>query len=260
MARRKTECYPFWNLDDIRKMTECFDEKKQYHWRLAFMLSLLMGRRIGDTISLKWYDLFTKTGKKRKYLEIEEQKTEKVSYVLIPDLAWKEIKLYIKRKNIDPSKDNYEGNVFPGTVSEGKKDRRDDAYRKAFLANAEECQVEYRVNTHSTRKSFGYYGVKLHPYDPANVDILQKFFNHATRAQTLDYIGLSQEKQDKYSSDWSNVLSDVIDGKEIAIENTPVVTLKSNDLRDIIVAALKSEESLESLNKILGMIEDKQVI
>ena len=76
----------------------------------------------------------------------------------------------------------------------------------------------------------------------------------------MDYIGLSQEKQDKYSSDWSNVLSDVIDGKEIAIENTPVVTLKSNDLRDIIVAALKSEESLESLNKILGMVEEKQVI
>ena len=53
MARRKTECYPFWKLEDINKMVERFDEKKQYHWRLAFMLSLLMRRRIDDTISLK---------------------------------------------------------------------------------------------------------------------------------------------------------------------------------------------------------------
>ena len=58
MAKKKTECYPFWNLSDIKKMIDGFTEKKQWHWRLSFMIGLLMGRRVGDTLSLLWSDLY----------------------------------------------------------------------------------------------------------------------------------------------------------------------------------------------------------
>lgn len=257
---RKTECYPFWNLSDIKKMMDGFSNREQWHWRLAFMIGLLMGRRVSDTLALKWDDLYEENGRYKSHLVIKEKKTKKMTYVFIPSLVWSEIELYLEKTGIDPSDNNYKNYVFPGTVQEGKDDRRDAAYRAAFKKVAKEAGISYNVNTHSTRKTFGYYGIKLHPYDPSNLDVLQKFFNHSTRAQTLNYVGLSQEKQDKYSMDWANVMSDVKDGKDIAIENTPVITLKTEDLRQIIITALKDMDSSESLDRILKMVEEKQII
>lgn len=250
---RKTECYPFWNLEDIKKMIDGFTNKEQWHWRLAFIIGLLMGRRVGDTLDLKWSDLYDQDGKHRIYLEIEEEKTGKVTYVFIPALVWKEIKLYVDMTGINPSTNNYNNFIFPGT------DRKDAAYREAFKKVAKEAEIPYNVNTHSTRKTFGYYGIKLHPYDPANLDTLQRFFGHSSREMTANYIGLSQEKQDKYSNDWANVMSDISEGRPVAIENTPVITIKSNDLRDIIVNALKMPDNTESLNSILKKIEEIQI-
>ena len=254
MAKKKTECYPFWNLSDIKKMIDGFTEKKQWHWRLAFMIGLLMGRRVGDTLDFRWVNFYYEDGQKRTHLEIEEEKTHKITYVLIPSLVWSELVLYIGKMGINPADNNYCNCIFPGT------DRKDAAYRTAFKKVASEAGINYPVNTHSTRKTFGYYGIKLHPYDPSNLDVLQKFFNHSSRETTLRYIGLSQEKQDKYSSDWGNVMSDIVNGKEIAIENTPVVTLKTEDLRAIIIMALKENNTTESLDKILRTIEEKQVV
>ncbi len=258
--KRKTECYPFWNLSDIKKMIDGFTEREQWHWRLAFMIGLLMGRRVGDTLNLKWSDLYYANGRHKTYLEIEEEKTHKMTYVLIPALAWKEIELYISKVDIDPSEENYGKFVFPGTVNSNGTNRKDAAYRCAFKKVAESVGIEYSVNTHSTRKTFGYFGIKLHPYDPSNIDILQKFFNHSSRETTLRYIGLSQEKQDQYSMDWSNVMTDVSEGNEVAIRNTPVITLKTEDLRGIIIQALKETDNTESLDKILKIVEEKQVI
>ena len=72
---------------------------------------------------------------------------------------------------------------------------------------------------------------------------------------TANYIGLSQEKQDKYSNDWANVMSDISEGRPVAIENTPVITIRSSDLRDIIVNALKMSDNIESLNSILKKVK-----
>ena len=254
MAKKKTECYPFWNLSDIKKMIDGFTEKKQWHWRLAFMIELLMGRRVGDTLDFQWIDFYYTNGNKKTHLEIEEEKSHKMTYVLIPALVWSELDLYVKNTGVNPAKNNYTTYIFPGT------DRKDAAYREAFKKVANKMGINYRVNTHSARKTFGYYGIKLHPYDPSNLDVLQKFFNHSSREITLRYIGLTQEKQDQYSSDWGNVMSDIVDGKDIAIENTPVVTLKTEDLRAIIIMALKENNTTESLNKILRTIEEKQVV
>ena len=250
---RKTECYPFWNLEDIKKMIDGFTNKDQWHWRLAFMIGLLMGRRVGDTLKLKWSDLYYTDGKHRVHLEIEEEKTGKITYVAIPSLVWKEVELYIDMTGTDPSMNNYNNFIFPGTS------RKDAAYREAFKKVAKEAKIPYNVNTHSTRKTFGYYGIKLHPYHPANLDTLQRFFVHSSREMTANYIGLSQEKQDKYSNDWASVVSDISEGRPVAIENTPVITIKSNDLRDIIVNALKMPDNTESLNSILRKVEEIQI-
>ena len=258
MSTGKTEVYPFWSLDDIKGMVDAFTRHEQWHWRLAFMFGLLMGRRVGDTLNLRWENLYEPNGRKADHLIIEEEKTKKETYVLIPALMWSEIALYAEKTGIDVAALKYVGEIFPGTG------RKDAAYRTAFKKASVEAGITYPVSTHSTRKTFGYYGIKLHPYDPANIDVLQRFFNHSDRSVTIKYIGLTQEKQDNYSRDWANVMTDVLDGKKPTIENSPVVTLKSSDLRDILISAIKkgreSSDDLSVLNDLISTIEQKRVM
>lgn len=259
MSVGKTEVYPFWNLEDIKGMVDAFTRHEQWHWRLAFMFGLLMGRRVGDTLNLRWENLYESNGRKADHLVIKEEKTKKETYVLIPALMWSEIELYKTKTETDPSDNDYRDNIFPGTK------RKDAAYRTAFKKAAAEAHIEYPVSTHSTRKTFGYYGIKLHPYDPANIDVLQRFFNHSDRATTLRYTGLTQEKQDNYSRDWANVMGDILSGKNPTIENSPVITLKSTDLREILTKAIKmgSEEKVDSLglmNQLLSIVEERRVM
>lgn len=58
----KTEVYPFWYMKDIKNMMDYFSVKKMWHWYLVFNIGLLLGRRVSDTLSLKWSDFFMKTG------------------------------------------------------------------------------------------------------------------------------------------------------------------------------------------------------
>ena len=54
----KTEVYPFWNLEDIKKMIDWFINNKEWDGYLITMLELLLGRRIGYTVNMKWSDLY----------------------------------------------------------------------------------------------------------------------------------------------------------------------------------------------------------
>ena len=70
-----------------------------------------------------------------------------------------------------------------------------DSYRKLFMKAANDCEIQYRVSTHSLRKSFGWLIHKMHQYDPDCLITLQKLFNHSDLQTTMDYIGLSFEKE-----------------------------------------------------------------
>ena len=78
-----TEVFPFWKLDDIKKIIDYFLDQKMYHHYLTFMLGLLLGRRVGDILSLKWCDFYMENGRIRMYLNIQEEKTKKVTQTRI---------------------------------------------------------------------------------------------------------------------------------------------------------------------------------
>lgn len=186
--RGKTEVYPFWNLDDIKKMMDYFLYKKQYHHYLTFMLGLLLGRRIGDTLNFNWYDFYEENGRKREHLKISEEKTDKNTETYISKLCWDSITFYIEKTGVNPSDNNYKNAVFPSSSN-----RKDAAYRTAFKKTAEEVGITYPVSTHSTRKTFGYWSMQIHPHDVDSLDILQRFFGHSDRKITSYYIGLTRE-------------------------------------------------------------------
>ena len=318
----KTEVYPFWNLEDIKKMIDWFIEHKEWDGYLITMLELLLGRRIGDTVSMKWSDFYYENGNKKTELDdVEEQKTGKITRVPISNMVFEAIDMYCSNTNINPMehyneyifsfpaktswisrygneiyKENnlekwceflnkdFSDNRKEKILSDFEKQKRyktlgdylyyevewtdvlkwhTDSYRKLFMKAANDCEIQYKVSTHSLRKSFGWLIHKMHQYDPDCLITLQKLFNHSDLQTTMDYIGLSFEKTQRYVEDHGQLIKNVLDGNTTEIiKNSPVVSLKSEDFGDIIMAIINAKDisDVEKYQMAVNMANEKRVI
>lgn len=289
MAKKnmKTEVDPFWNVEDIVGMIKYFEDKGMWHWWWVFHAGLLLGRRVGDTMMLKFSDFFYPDGRMKDEFDILEEKTDKVNKPYISDACKKALQTYIEKMEINVT-DRY--NYF--IVSTQKKDslmaeyrmfseledfdleewesemeQANDshiaAFRKQFKLAAQACGIQYQVSTHSLRKTLGYYSVKLHPYDNTVVDILQKMYGHSDRNTTLIYTGLSRESEIKLYNDMGNFLEDIKEGRKPVIKNSPVIPLKSEDFRELLSKcwdmAQSGADKFEGLNELISLAEERMV-
>lgn len=325
--RGKTEVYPFWNLQDIYNMINYFRNKKQWHHYLTFMLGLLLGRRVGDTLSLKWSDLYYDNGKmKNEIVTLEEQKTGKTTTIYVCKLAKEAIQLYISKTGMEPM-NNLDAFVFPSSrknewinhkkdyqkfkvdeypkktiynwvtflgkdftgkrisniYEDWKKHSREynnildylyeqefkiaiksqvAAYQSAFKAAAKYSGIEYNVNTHSTRKSFGYWSKKIHPQDVDSLEILRDIFAHSDSKTTAHYIGLTEERKQKYFEDMGGLIEDVLNGTGYNTKNMPVISLKTDDLRNILTIAISDNNTpkIELFNQLMNLAEERRIV
>lgn len=277
----KTEVYPFWFFEDIVNMIKYFEEKEMWHWWWAFHAGLLLGRRVGDTMMLRYSDFFYENGRMKDELEIVEEKTGKIGDPYVCPACKTVLREYIKKTETDLM-ENYHNFIIPTdqkTFLLKNKDRYTEeefsemmkqannsqcaAYRKQFKMAVKACGITYPCSTHSTRKSFGYWSVKLHPYDLTTVDRLQGIFEHADRNTTLKYIGLAREGEIKLYNDMGNFLEDIKEGRKPIIKNSPVIPLKSEDFRELLSKcwdmAQSGTDKFEGLNELISLAEERMV-
>ena len=93
-------------MKDIKNMIDYFKMKGQWHWYLAFHFGLLLGRRVSDTLSLKWSDFYYENGRMKDETDIKEWKTGKIVRLYICEACKDALKLYIEHTEIDPM-ENY---------------------------------------------------------------------------------------------------------------------------------------------------------
>lgn len=265
---KKREVYPFQPAD-VKKMIEYFESNEKWIHYLLFVLSCNMARRVSDNLSLQWFNFFDDNGEFREdLLEIEEEKTKKLANPHINSAVRKAIILYLEKMNFDPSKNNYKDYVFMQLSGTHKGHiLTQDASLKAIKDAAKKCGITYNVGNHSTRKTFGMINRMLHPNDYDSMQILQEIYNHSSESMTMRYIGLTKSKADKYYDDMGEFFTDSIFGKnEMIIDNAPVVTIATSDLRDIIKMAydegMKNHSEtdynvhVDTINAIMDMIDE----
>ena len=318
----KTEVYPFWNLEDIKNVVEWFEKNDEWDGYLITLLELLLGRRIGDTVSMKWSDLYYENGNQREEVTtIEEQKTGKTTEIPIGRLVFEVVDKYCDKMNVNPM-EHYDDFIFNfksktewinrkgnpiylendldkwceflnKDLSDKRKEDILNAYRKQkeylslgdylyyevewtdlvkwhtnsfrniFNKATEAVGVNTRVSSHSLRKSFGFWIHQLHPFDPDCLISLQKLFNHASLQQTMDYIGLTAEKNRKYINNYSNLIKNVLDGNTTEIiKNSPVISLKTEDLGNIIMAVINATDKsdVEKYQMAINMANEMRVL
>lgn len=263
---KKSEVFAF-EIEDAKKVTGYFkDHDMDIHY-LIFTIGMMMARRIGDTLSLKWENLYNpKTGNFREHMEIVEEKTGKIAYIRINEEVKKAVTAYVGKYGVDVAKNNYTDPVFvqltgthQGSVITA------DGYRKALKKAAAEVGIEYNVGTHSTRKTFGKLSRELHPNDYDSMNILQSVYNHSSERTTQRYIGLTQEKTDKYMDDMGDMFNRYIIGDEkFHQDGKTVVSIDINDLRELMaltfsegsrVAADDFDKKIEAMNALYGILD-----
>ena len=271
--RGKTEVDPLYNEKDIKAMMDYFRDNHKYEEFMISMLEMLLARRIGDTLSLRWSDFYFENGRRKDILStLIEEKTDKIVDIAITDVVWKYLDRYCEQRRINPL-DNLKAFLFPTqkkneakTADELKDaiDKHADSFRYEFKKMAEACGIQ-NVSTHSLRKTFGYIVHELNKYDPDCLQVEQSIFGHADIEMTKRYIGIMREKSRKYFADMGTYLENVDEERTHSIDNMPVIAVKTNDLREILYAAIKSgreEETdvAELLNRFISRVEEKRMM
>lgn len=165
-----------------------------------FILGINVGLRISDIIVLKIGDL-VKHGKIPKdYVTITEKKTNKTKKFYMGDTVKKVIENYLKEYP-GLNDDSY---VFFSRKGENKPITRQQAYRIINGAAEQLGLIERNdsghiisgeVGTHTLRKTFGYHSF----INGVSLSLLMDIYNHSSEAQTLLYIGITEEqKKDVY--------------------------------------------------------------
>lgn len=316
----KTEVYPFWNLEDIKKMIDYYKENEDWDNYLIFMFGLLLGRRIGDTIMVKWSDFFYENGNAKSEIDtIEEQKTGKFTNLPVGKYVFECIDFYcgktgivpmehydeyvfsfpaktawIKRKNNPVYEENdlekwcewlekdFSDNRKENIINDFNKQKeyrnlgeylyyeveysdvvkwQTDAFRKEFKKAIDAKGIEGKLSCHSLRKTLGYWSKMIHPDDPNALQILQDIFNHADTSVTLRYIGLSEERKRKYFDDFGDVIRNVENGNtDIMINNSPIVSLRHEDLRKILIFAIQNKsDDMQTFDVAMTMVDKLKI-
>lgn len=269
----KTEVDPFYREEDLKGMIDYFRTNETPQNYLIFMLDLLLARRIGDTVSLKWSDFYYENGRKKDTLNtLVEQKTEKTVDISITNVTWKHIEQYCEVTGINPM-EHYEEDMFPTEdKTNAKTDKEYDiaikkqaaAFRYVFKKAADTVGVP-NVSTHSLRKSFGYIAHEINRFDPDCLDVLQTVYGHTDKETTKTYIGIMREKARNFFNDVAQRIEDISNGVKSAIDNLPVIAMRTNDLRDVLLEAIEigrntsKESDADTLKELLSKVESMRV-
>ena len=165
-----------------------------------FVLGIYTGRRISDLVRLNVSDVayIDKRGRFsiRNRLEIQERKTSKFADIILHPAARRALSKYLRRRR--------KGATWIRLLDEplfrSRRPRHNQEYRITerhawfILKNAAlACGINYKVGTHTLRKTFGYMLYK----NGTSIEIIQRLLNHSSPLITLAYIGITRDDTDE---------------------------------------------------------------
>jgi integrase len=157
-------------------------KERNYRDFLLFTVGITLGIRISDLLMLRVRDV-----RDTDYIYIKEKKTGKTKHIKITADLNCLLEDHIKNLSSETF-------LFKSQKGKNRPITRHHAYiiiRQAARA----CGVR-NIGTHSLRKTFGRIEVNCN----VPVEMIQKMLNHKTTADTLRYLGIEQEHEDKARS------------------------------------------------------------
>lgn len=170
------------DVKDIISLKKYFKKHSERDYVL-FVMGINTGLKITELLPLQIKDVIDEQNQMIDYLEINQKKGMACKEVYLNKQVKTAVIHYVQEKQSER-----EAYLFasPKTM---RPISRQQAYRILHDA-ASEVGIQGSIGTNSMRKTFGY-----HAYQKGvAVSLLQKYFHHATRAETLKYIGIEKDE------------------------------------------------------------------
>ena len=177
---------PIKDPDKLKEIQEELAMETDPHWErifLLFELGIHTGLRISDLVRLRVKHV------QGEWIEMVEKKTGKTTR--LPLNATIRTILQDRLRGMDPDQ-----LLFPSRCRYGDGTQKSITTRSAY-DDIQRIAVRFnlgnRIGCHTLRKTFGYWHYKQN----RDLEMLRQWFNHASQAITLRYIGMDEDEKRK---------------------------------------------------------------
>lgn len=190
---------PIKNMDDIYRISNYLIETERYRDNMLFIVGINFGLRVSDLRMLRFADVINDNLTFKDSFPVFEKKTrntrkkKKNRYITVNTAVIEAITLYLEHTK-DVSLSDY---MFRSESNHGAAENKplaNQSIDRILKGIAKDLNLNMRVSTHTLRKTFCYHQMVMSNNDSRKLLLLQKMLNHSTPAQTLDYIGITEEE------------------------------------------------------------------
>lgn len=191
---------PIKDVDTIYAISDWFITRGRYRDNMLFITGINFGLRVSDLLTLRFSHLIDEQFRFRDSFPILEKKTrntrknKKNRYITINNAVIDSVLLYLDNTP-DVKLSDY---MFRGESNRCGKGTNQPMHRNSveriLKEVGEALGLDTHIATHTLRKTFAYHQMAMNNNDPRKLLLLQKMFGHSTSAQTLDYIGITNEE------------------------------------------------------------------
>ena len=189
---------PIKNLDDIKRVSSYLIKNKRYRDNMLFIVGINFGLRISDLIQLRFTQIIDDNLTFRTTFPILEKKTKNTRrvkrnrYISINNAVMDAVTLYLE--HTECKLDDYMFRSLRNTDMKINEPITRAAVDRMLKGIADDLGLQNKMSTHSLRKTFGYHQMVMSNNSPRKLLLLQKMFGHSSAAQTLEYIGITEEE------------------------------------------------------------------
>lgn len=190
---------PIKKMSDILKVSRFLIAHERWRDNMLFIVGINFGLRVSDLRELRFCHIINDNLTFKETFAVFEKKTrntrkkKKNRYITINNAVVDAVKLYLEHTPDVCLSDHMfrsESNRGHGTGAPLTNMSVD----RILKGIAKDCELTMKVSTHTLRKTFAYHQMVMSDNDPRKLLLLQKMLNHASMAQTLDYIGITGEE------------------------------------------------------------------
>lgn len=193
---------PIKSMDDILRISEYLISNKKYRDNMLFIVGINFGLRVSDLRMLRFSNLINDNLTFKDRFAVFERKTRntrkrrKNRYITINTAVMEAVTLYLENsKNVSLSDYMFRSESNNGSNQNKPLDNKSIYNILRGIAN--KLDLNIRMSTHTLRKTFCYHQMLMSHNDSRKLLLLQKMLGHSSPAQTLDYIGITEEEIDE---------------------------------------------------------------
>lgn len=197
VEERKAE--PIKKMEDITRISEGLISSGKYRDNMLFIVGINFGLRVSDLTNLRFCNLINENFVFKNKFPVFEKKTRNTRkkklnrYITVNTAVIEAVTLYLEHTEGVTLSDY----MFKSKSNNGSNKNRPMTKRSVNSIMYEIAKVynlDMKVSSHTLRKTFCYHQMLMSHNDPRKLMLLQKMLNHSSPAQTLDYIGITEEE------------------------------------------------------------------